>query len=141
MYRDDVCAVCGESLPPDHLYCREHAAEVDDRLHELGRLVPEVLDGVARVATLLDQVADETWDYVAEHDSDDPVWPPVPHIRLRADADEVNVDVDTEPGMVRVDLHLRLAAVLRAVAEGADSQELRRMAARCAQVEGANATH
>ena len=34
MYRDDLCAVCGESLPPDHLYCREHAAIVDDLLHE-----------------------------------------------------------------------------------------------------------
>ena len=141
MYSDDVCAVCGDSLPPDHLYCREHAAEVDDRLHQIGALIPQVLDGMLRVSMLMSQIADETWDYVAEQDPQDPVWPPVPEVSLLADADAVDIDVDTEPGMVRVDLRQGLAGVLQAVAEGADTEELRRMARQCSQVEGANATH
>ncbi|MBA2316421.1 MAG: hypothetical protein H0V93_01340 [Euzebyales bacterium] len=141
IYRDDVCAVCGESLPPDHIYCREHAATVDDRLHEIAALVPRVLDDLGRLATLLCQVADETWDYVAEQDPAEPEWPPVPHVTVHADGDAVNVDVGGEPGMVRVDLDVALPVLLRALVAGVDTDELRRMAARCAEVEGANATH
>jgi hypothetical protein len=141
MYRDDVCAVCGESLPPDHLYCREHAAEVDDRLHEIGTLLPSVLDDLDRLADLLGGVAEPTWDYLAEEEADDPVWPPVPRIDLHADAEDVDVDVDTEPGYVRVSLTLGLARLLRALADGLDTAELRRAAAAAARAEGANATH
>jgi hypothetical protein len=141
MYRDDVCAVCGESLPPEHLYCREHAAEVDDRLHEIGLLVPELLERLRRLAELVDGIAEDTWDYVAEAQPDDPVWPPTPAVALRADADEVDIDVDREPGFVRAELRVPLPRLLAALAEGLDSPELRRMAGACAAVEGAGPTH
>ncbi|MGH3665134.1 MAG: hypothetical protein ACRDU8_03400, partial [Egibacteraceae bacterium] len=103
MYRDDQCAVCGESLPPDHFYCREHAAQVDDRLHEIGALLACVTDDLPRLAELLEQVAGETWDWLAESQPDEPDWPPVGPVSLRVHADEVDVDVDTEPGRVRLD--------------------------------------
>jgi hypothetical protein len=141
MYRDDVCAVCGESLPPDHFYCREHAAGVDDRLHEIGALVPRLLDDLGRLSELLPGVAEETWDYLAEGEPDDPVWPPVPSIHLRADADEVDVDLDSEPGYVAVRLEVALTQLLSALQEGIDTPELRRTAAACAAAEGANSTH
>jgi hypothetical protein len=86
-------------------------------------------------------VAEETWDYLAESETDDPVWPPVPSILLRADADEVDVDVDSEPGYVAVRLELALAQLLTAMHEGIDTPELRRAAAACAAAEGANSTH
>ena len=154
MYRDDTCAVCGESLPPDHFYCREHGAQVDDRLHAIGELLPRVLDDVAELAGLLDGVAQETWDYLAERaaeDGDDggdgdgggdePEWPPVPDLHLRADADDVEVDVDTEPGFVRVHLRRPLQELLAALAVAADVPELRRLADACAAAEGADGTH
>lgn len=138
MYRDDVCATCGESLPPDHLYCREHAGQVDDRLRELGRTLPRLLDELARASRLAGELATETYDFVAEQEPDDPVWPPLPTIALRADPEEVDVDVDTEPGMVRVRLEVELPALLQALTAGLDVAELRRFAAACAQAEGAN---
>lgn len=139
MYRDDQCAVCGEALPPDHLYCREHAAEVDDRLHEIGGLLPEVTDGLRRVAELLSGIAQETWEYLAEGEPGDPAWPPVPVVALRADAEAVDVDVDTEPGYVRVALRLPLPELLTALAGGLGELDAFARAARDA--EGANATH
>lgn len=141
MYRDDVCAVCGEALPPDHLYCREHAAEVDARLHEIGALVPDVLERLTRLAELVGGIAEETWDYVAEREPDDPVWPPAPTVALRADAEEVDVDVDTEPGFVRAEVRVPLPQLLAALAAALDTGELRRMAAACAATKGASATH
>jgi hypothetical protein len=141
MYRDDVCAVCGESLPPDHVYCREHAATVDERLHDIGALLPRLLDDLGRLSELLDGIAEETWDYLAEDEADDPEWPPVPRVEVRADAEEVDVDVDTEPGYVAVRLDVALAPLLRAVAAGLDTAELRRAAAACAAAEGASSTH
>lgn len=141
MYRDDVCAVCGESLPPDHFYCREHAAGVDERLHELGELLPRVRADLARLAELTASTAQETWDYLAEAQPEDPDWPPVPGVVVRADADEVDVDVDTEPGYVRAHLQVGLPALLTAIASGLDSPELDRFAAACASASGANATH
>ena len=141
MYRDDVCAVCGESLPPDHLYCREHAAEVDDRLHEIGHLLPDLLDGLRRLSELTAGIADETWDYVAEHVDHDPDWPPVPAVAVRADAEEIDVDVDTEPGYVQATVQVSLPTLLAALHAGIDTPDLRRMADVCRQVEGANATH
>lgn len=141
MYRDDVCAVCGESLPPDHLYCREHAAEVDDRLHELGALIPRAITDLQRLGELVAGIAGPTWDYVAESQPDDPVWPPTPRLEILADAEHVDVDVDAEPGMVRTVVSVELAPLLSAVVAAIDTAELRRAAAACLVAEGANATH
>jgi hypothetical protein len=141
VYRDDVCAVCGESLPPDHFYCREHAAEVDDRLHELGAILPRLRTDLRRAAELLGEVAGETWDYLAAAEPDDPDWPPAPAVRLRATPEEVAVDVDSEPGYVQVRLDVAAQALLTALADGLDSEALTRFAAACARAEGANATH
>ena len=141
MYRDDTCAVCGESLPPDHFYCREHAADVDDRLSEIGTLLPRVAADVSRLAELVGGIAGETWDYVAEDEPDDPVWPPVPEIALRADPEHVEVDVDSEPGLVRVRLGVPLADLLDALARGFDGDLADRFPAACRDTEGANATH
>lgn len=139
MYRDDACAVCGESLPPDHFYCREHAAGVDDRLHEFGATLARWLDDLDHIVTLLAQVAPETWDYLADSEADDPLWPPVPAVELRADPEEITVDVDSKPGLVRVRLGVGLLPLLAALAEA--TGKLRGMAAACAKAEGANATH
>ncbi len=139
MYRDDVCAVCGESLPPDHFYCREHAAGVDDRLHELGERLGRWLDDLGALSTLASQVAPETWDYLAEHEADDPDWPPAPAIDVRADPEEVTVDVDREPGFVQVRLAVPVEELLAALATG--TGELRQLATACANAKGANATH
>lgn len=139
MYRDDACAVCGESLPPDHFYCREHAAGVDDRLHQLGATLTQWLDDLGRIVTLLGQVAPETWDYLAEGEPGDPLWPPMPIVELRADPEQVTVDLDSEPGLVRVRLGVGLRPLLAALAESAG--ELRGVAAACEKAEGANATH
>ena len=141
MYRDDTCAVCGESLPPDHFYCREHAAGVDERLHEIGALLPRVMQDVTRLAALLDQVAEETWDYLAEQQPDDPAWPPVPDLALSADADAVDVDVDSEPGYVRLQLRLPLAQLLSVVAAALGAADVGRVATAAAHAQGANATH
>lgn len=141
MYRDDVCAVCGESLPPDHLYCREHAADVDDRLHEIGALLGRAVEDVPRLAGLLRQVAQETYDWVADGHDDEPEWPPVLPLSLRLAPEDVDVDVDSEPGMVRVSLRPSLAVLLAAVAGALDTEEAARFAAACADAEGANATH
>ena len=141
MYRDDTCAVCGESLPPDHFYCREHAADVDERLHEVGALLPRVSADLARLAELVGGIAEETWDYVAEDEDDDPVWPPVPTVALRADPEHVDVDVDSEPGLVRVGLAVPLADLLEALAHGFHGDLAERFAAACRDAEGANATH
>ncbi|MGH8910582.1 MAG: hypothetical protein ACRD0K_29820 [Egibacteraceae bacterium] len=139
MYRDDVCAVCGESLPPDHFYCREHGAGVDGRLHQLGGALGRWLDDLDRIVTVLGQVAPETWDYLAEHEPDDPAWPPTPEIDLRAEAEEVSVDVDTEPGLVRVRLAVSLQTLLTGLA--ANTGALRRLTRACEKASGANATH
>ena len=141
MYRDDVCAVCGDSLPPDHFYCREHAATVDDRLHEIGALLPRVTQDLARLGELLRQVAPETWDYLAEQEPDDPDWPPVPAVALRPDADAITVDVDSDPGYVRVGLSAPLEELLPALAAALTDAQWARLAAAAAAAEGANATH
>jgi hypothetical protein len=141
VYRDDLCAVCGESLPPDHFYCREHGATVDERLREIGELLPRVTADAARLSELLDGVAQETWDYIAEQQDDDPDWPPSPAIALRADAEDVDVEVDTEPGLVRLQLSAPAATILEAVAGGFDSPEWRRVAGVTVAAEGYDATH
>jgi hypothetical protein len=141
MYRDDTCAVCGESLPPDHFYCREHGAEVDDRLHEIGALIPRVTADLHRLGELLDQTAQETWDYLAELQPDDPDWPPAPRVEVSADAEEVDVDVDSEPGYVSIRLSTAASVVLTAVAAGLAAPEWERLAAAAAAAEDLNATH
>ncbi len=141
MYRDDVCAVCGESLPPDHLYCREHAATVDDRLHEVGALVPRLADDIGRLASLLRQVAPETWEWLADRAGVEDPWPPAPALLLRADPEDVDIEADEEPGYVRVRLTADLSAVLGAVAEALGSRPARALSAAAREAEGANATH
>jgi hypothetical protein len=143
MYRDDVCAVCGESLPPDHLYCREHAAEVDDRLHEIGDVTRRLAEDVPRLARLLADIAPETWDWLAEvvAKDDELVWPPAPPMTLHVHADEVDVDVDTEPGRVRIDLGSDLRTVLESLAEALGHADLDTFADACRSATGAGATH
>lgn len=141
MYRDDRCAVCGESLPPDHFYCRLHGAEVDDRLHEIGELLGHLTEDLPRLAKLLGEIAPETWDWLAEQAGEEDVWPPVPPVELRVHADEVDVDVDTEPGQVRIHLAADLHHLLTALAEGLRAADAARVAAGCAKASGANATH
>lgn len=141
MYRDDTCAVCGESLPPDHFYCREHGATVDDRLHTLGALLPEIATQLGRAGDLLDGVAEETWDYLAEGHPDEPEWPPVAVMRVRALPDEVAVDIDSEPGFVRVELRLDVGQLIAAAAAAVAAAPVQAAAMAARDAEGANATH
>ena len=141
MYRDDTCAVCGESLPPDHFYCREHGATVDERLREIGALLPRITADLERAGLLLEQIAQETWDYLAEQQPDDPQWPPTPVVKLHADAEEIDVDIDSEPGFVSVRLSTATSTVLRAVAAALEDEHWRRLSAVAADAEGMNATH
>lgn len=141
MYRDDTCATCGASLPPDHLYCREHAAEVDQRLHELGERLPRLVEDLDAVTRLLGELAEETYEYVAEDEPDDPAWPPRPDVTVRAEAEDLHVDVDSEPGYVDARLTADLPTLLGAVRDGLPAGELRRFAHACAQAQGAGATH
>jgi len=141
MYRDDVCAVCGDSLPPDHLYCREHAAHVDERLHEIGALLARAVADTPRLAGLTTQIAQETYDWLAEAQPGDPAWPPVLTLELRLDSEDVAVEVDPEPGVVRITLRPPLPALLTAVSTALQAGEVARFATACADAEGANATH
>lgn len=141
MYRDDVCAVCGESLPPDHFYCREHAAGVDDRLHRIGGLLARLRADVPELAELLDQVAGETYDWLAESHDPDTDWPPVATLGLRVPPEDVSVDVDTEPGYVRVELRAVLPSVLAALAAALTEPDAGAFAEAASRAEGANATH
>lgn len=141
MYRDDVCAVCGESLPPDHFYCRRHGAEVDARLHAIADHLPTVQRSAADAARLLRGVAEETWDYVAESQDDDADWPPRATVTWTVDTEAVEVDVDEEPGMVRVQIAVDLPELLETVAGALAEAQRRGFVAACADVEGADATH
>ena len=141
MYRDDTCAMCGESLPPDHLYCREHAATVDDRLHDIAALLPRVTEDVARLAALLSSIHEETWEFLAEAEPENPEWPPNPLVSVTADAEDIDIDVDTEPGMVQVRMQVPAATVLAAVAGALDQERFARFAEVIAKAHGLNATH
>ena len=142
MYRDDLCAVCGASLPPDHFYCREHAADVDDRLHAIAARLPDLRAAAAGLRGLFDGIAEETWDYLAESVVDEPEWPPEVALRLRVDNDQVDVDVDDEPGYVRIDLRLPLAQLLAFVTDGlSQASSAGTFVKACADAAGANATH
>ena len=141
MYRDDECAVCGAALPPDHVYCREHAAEVDDRLHRIGDLLERVLHDLPRLALLLDEIAPETWDWLSDDAGDSAEWLPPLALRLQVHADQLEVDVDSEPGRVRLDVEADLPTWCRATVAAMDAAALRRVALACAEAMGADAAY
>ncbi|WP_370324089.1 hypothetical protein [Euzebya sp.] len=141
MYRDDVCAVCGESLPPDHLYCREHAAVVDELLHDIGERLPRLADDLRAVADLVAKIHPETWDYLSEDHPDEPLWPPRPELVTTTDGADLDVDVDSEPGRVTVSVRNDLAALLGDLAAALARTTVADMAAAARDVEGAGATH
>ncbi|HEX6255877.1 MAG TPA: hypothetical protein VFZ70_08690 [Euzebyales bacterium] len=141
MYRDDQCAVCGASLPPDHVYCREHAAEVDDRLHRIGALLDRVLDDLPELAQLLGEVAPETWDWLADEVGDTDDWLPPLALRMQVHADQLDVDVDSEPGRVRLDVEADLMTWCATGVAAMDAARLRRVAQACAKATGADAAY
>jgi hypothetical protein len=141
VYRDDQCAVCGAALPPDHVYCREHAGEVDDRLHEIGTLLHQLVDDVPALTRLLDQVAPETWEWLSDSMGREDQWPPPLPVRLRLHADQVEVDVASEPGQVLVDLEVDLRTWCDALREAIKATDLRTVAQACAQATGAGAAY
>lgn len=141
MYRDDECAVCGVALPPDHVYCREHAAEVDDRLHEIGERLPRMLDDLAALGRLIDQVAPDTWEYLSDRMCRDEAWPPPVVLTLRLHADQVDVDVDTEPGRVRIALEPELATWMQASSAALEAADVRSLTRACVDAEGAGAAY
>lgn len=141
MYRDDECAVCGTALPPDHAYCREHAGQVDDRLHQIGELLDRVLDDLPRLARLLGEIAPETWDWLSDDSGADDDWPPPLELGLQLHADEFEVDVDSEPGRVRLDIETALATWCRSTVSAMDSAGLREVARACAHARGADAAY
>jgi hypothetical protein len=141
VYRDDQCAVCGAALPPDHVYCREHAGEVDDRLHEIGALLHRLADDVPALTRLLGQVAPETWEWLSDSMDVDEQWPPPLPVRLRLHADQVEVDVASEPGQVLVDLEVDLRTWCDALREAMNATDLRTLAQACAQATGAGAAY
>jgi hypothetical protein len=141
VYRDDECAVCGSALPPDHAYCREHAAQVDDRLHEIGVVLDRLLDDLPRLAQLLDEIAPQTWEWLSDESGDADVWPPPLVLRLHQHADEFEVDVDSEPGRVRIDLETPLRTWCHSTASAMDGVRLRTVAQACAQARGADAAY
>lgn len=141
MYRDDQCAVCGAALPPDHAYCREHAAQVDDRLHEVGALLRRLTTDVTELARLVGQVAPETWEYLSDTMGSDAQWPPVLPLTLGLHPDQVDVEVDGAPGRVRVVLEPELETWLRATSAAFATIDLGAIAEACAQAEGAGAAY
>lgn len=141
MYRDDVCAVCGAALPPDHAYCREHAAQVDDRLHEIGAVLARLLDDVPALARLVDEVAPETWEYLSDTAAVDDEWPPAVPVTLQLHADQLDVDVDSEPGRVRVTIEPELVEWLRATAAAFATIDFGAVAEACSNATDAGAAY
>jgi hypothetical protein len=141
VYRDDQCAVCGAALPPDHVYCREHAAEVDDRLHRAGELLGRVIDDLPQLARLLDEIAPATWDWLSDEAGDMAEWLPPLALRLHVHADQLDVDVDSEPGRVRLDLEADLPTWCRATVTAMDDASLQRVAQACMEATGADAAY
>lgn len=141
MYRDDACAVCGVSLPPDHVYCREHAAQVDDRLHQIGDVLSRLLEDLPALTRLLDEVAPETWDWLSDVAGTSDDWPPDLALRLQLHADQLDVDVDSEPGRVRIDIESDLLAWCRSAVTAMDDAKLARVARACVEATGADAAY
>lgn len=141
MYRDDECAVCGVSLPPDHVYCREHAAEVDERLHRIGALLARLLEDLPQLTRLLDEIAPETWDWLADEQGVPSDWPPPLALRMQVHADQLDVDVDSEPGRVRLDVESELRDWCAATMSAAEAAQLHRVARACCEATGGDATY
>ena len=141
MYRDDQCAVCGAALPPDHIYCREHAADVDERLHRIGAVLHRMLDDIAVLPGLVDQVAPETWEWLSDMMDSDERWPPQLRLDLRLHADQVEVDVDSEPGQLRVAVQPDLAHWCHTTGAAMDAADVRAVAWACEVAQGAGAAY
>lgn len=141
VYRDDRCAVCGEALPPDHFYCAEHGATVDDRLRALGSGLGRLLEALRASAALAPGIAEQTWAWLEECDGADGDWPPAPAVAATAEAEDIDVDVASDPGKVTLDLRLPLPELLAALAAALDTPDLHRLAAHLAAADGADATH
>ena len=133
--------MCGAALPPDHVYCREHAGQVDDRLHHIGELLQRIADDVPALTRLLDQVAPETWEWLSDSMGSDEQWPPPLAVRMRLHADQVDVDVAGDPGQVRVDLDADLATWCDALRTAIEATDLRAVADACLDAEGAGAAY
>jgi hypothetical protein len=123
------------------VYCREHAGEVDDRLHQIGALLHRLTQDVPALTRLLGQVAPETWEWLSDSMGVDEDWPPALPVRLRLHADQVEVDVASEPGQVLVDLDVDLRTWCDALREAMDKTDLRTVAQACAQATGAGAAY
>lgn len=141
MYRDDQCAVCGAALPPDHVYCREHAGQVDDRLQQIGALLHRLTDDLPALTRLLDQVAPETWEWLSDSMGREEQWPPSLPVEMRLHADQVEVDVASEPGQVRVGLDADLRTWCDALGAAMEATDMHVVADACAQAEGAGAAY
>jgi hypothetical protein len=128
-------------LPPDHVYCREHAAQVDERLHEIGALLRRLVDDLPVLTRLLEQVAPETWEWLSDTMDSDEQWPPSLAMRLRLHADQVEVDVASEPGQVHVDLDAELTTWCTALLAAVEAGDLRNVADACARAQGAGAAY
>lgn len=133
--------MCGAALPPDHVYCREHAGQVDDRLHQIGELLRRIADDVPALTRLLDQVAPETWEWLSDTMGSDEQWPPPLAVRMRLHADQVDVDVASDPGQVRVDLDADLLTLCDALRVAIEATDLRSIADACLHAEGAGAAY
>jgi hypothetical protein len=141
VYRDDQCAVCGAALPPDHVYCREHAGQVDDRLHEIGVLLRRIADDVPALTRLLGQVAPETWEWLSDTMGSDEQWPPSLAVQMRLHADQVDVDVANDPGQVTVDLDADLLTLCDALRVAIEATDLNSVADACVDAQGAGAAY
>jgi hypothetical protein len=123
------------------VYCREHAGQVDERLHELGALLQRLSDDIPALTRLLDQVAPETWEWLSDTMGSDDEWPPALALHLRLHADQVEVDVAGEPGQVRVDLDADLLTWCEALLAAVEAAKLRVVADACAHAQGAGAAY
>jgi hypothetical protein len=123
------------------VYCREHAGQVDDRLHELGALLRRLSDDIPALTRLLGQVAPETWEWLSDTMGSDEEWPPPLALQMRLHADQVEVDVASEPGQVRVDLDAELLTWCEALQAAVDAAKLRVVADACEQAQGAGAAY
>jgi hypothetical protein len=68
-------------------------------------------------------------------------WPPPLPVQMRLHADQVEVDVASEPGQVQVDLDADLRTWCDAFGAAIQAADLRAVARACAQAEGAGAAY
>ncbi len=112
-------------------------------LHEIGEQLPHLLPQLDRLARLIDSIHPDTWDFVAEEDGqdDDVVWPERPTLTVTTDGEDLDVDVDSEPGRVTVRVQADLPDLLRALAHALRSADVDALAAAAREADGAGATH